>query len=140
MSKQISFAFTASQIHMSRECNISRALWDIITCRTEAGQRKVQHHLFDMLLSPGYLPHLPSRGGEHPLSSGAGQEMCCSRQFVFQCHVTATTQNALTQDFVFEIFSQSFKVVRILSSCTRESHRFSSQRYSTKHSGSCSQQ
>ena len=35
--------------------NSPEALWDIITSRTEAGQMKVQHHLFDMLLSPGYL-------------------------------------------------------------------------------------
>ena len=45
--------------------NSPEALWDIITCRTEARQRKVQHHLFDMLLSTGYLPHMPSWGEEH---------------------------------------------------------------------------
>ena len=43
-----------------------KALWDIITCRTGAGQVKVHYHLFDMLLSPGYLPDLSSRSGEHP--------------------------------------------------------------------------
>ena len=29
--------------------NSPLALWDIITCRTEAGQMKVQYHLFDIL-------------------------------------------------------------------------------------------